>query len=213
MQMNRIKVGILGLTRIEVIVIIAVVILICSFLAVWLARPKYRMSAISCAGKLQRIGIAFEGYASEHGGAYPMTVSATNGGTSEYANSGLDAYKHFEVFSNSLALPAFLVCPQDNRKPAIGWQNMANSNVSYFVGVDAKSTMPTAILAGDRNVTTKSNDVVTFQSGLKWVEGMGLHGASGHVLFADGHVETLDSMALSNAIQRGGSPTNRIAVP
>jgi len=213
MKVNYVRPGTHGLTKIELLVIVGMVMLLLSILAVWLAHPKQRLSEMTCAIRLQRIGTAFEGYASEHGGAYPMTVSPTNGGTSEYADSGRDTYKHFEIFSNSLALTEFLVCPQDSRKPSVNWQNMANSNVSYFVSVDAKSTMPAAILAGDRNVTTKSSDVITFQSGLKWVDGMGLHGASGHVLFADGHVEMLDSMALSNAIQRGGNPTNRIAVP
>ena len=213
MKINRFKCNSYGITKIEVIVIIGVLILLCSVLAAWLAQPKYRMSEISCAGKLDRIGIAFEGYASEHREAYPMTVSVADGGTHEYTSSGYDTYRHFQIFSNTIALSEFLVCPQDNRRAAAKWVDMTNTNVSYFVGLDADNNKPNSILAGDRNVTSNSGTIITPRSGLKWVEGMGLHGASGHVLFADGHVKMLDSTALSNAIQQGENPTNRIAVP
>ncbi len=202
-----------GITKPEVLVIVALMILLGSILAVWLAKPKHRLSEMSCPAKLGRVGVAFSGYANEHGGSFPMALSTNAGGTREYADVGRDAYKHFQVFSNVMVLCEFLVCPQDSRTVAINWASMSNSNVSYFVGIDANSRRPDSILAGDRNVTTSSSSVVRLESCQSWIETIGLHGSNGYVLFADGHAEKLSSAGLSNVIERAGSLTNRVAVP
>ena len=48
--------------------------------------------------------------------------------------------------------PIILICPADERKPASSFSNLANTNISYFVGVDANDTYPQALLGGDRNL-------------------------------------------------------------
>jgi prepilin-type processing-associated H-X9-DG protein len=82
-----------------------------------------------------------------------------------------------------------------------------NTNLSYFVGVNANPDKPGTILAGDRNLGTNSMANPTIMgigagSRLHWTFEM--HQYRGNVLFADGHVEGWNNQGLitgANALQ------------
>lgn len=200
-------------SQVEIIVVGVVLLALCSVLALRLAKPKHRPSYIPCAARLDRIGIEFTRYANDHNGSYPMELSITDGGTRELIGLSEYTFVHFQALSNSSMNLNFLNCPQDKRVPAVSWEKLSNTNISYFVGIDAKRKDSSLILAGDRNIALHSSSIITLQSGLSWIASLGLHTNFGHILFADGHVEMLDSLGLNKAIQRGGDLTNRIAVP
>jgi prepilin-type processing-associated H-X9-DG protein len=70
-------------------------------------------------------------------------------------------------------------------------------------------------VAGDRNITQISGVVLesVVSAPPKWVEGVGLHGAKGNLLFGDGHVEEVNSAGLGNSLVRVGIATNRFSIP
>jgi len=166
-----------GLTVVEVLVAICIVILLAALILPTLARLNVRSSKIGCANNLKQIGIAFRVWEGDHDDKYPMSVSVTNGGTMELVGSGV-VWRQFEAMSNELNTPKILFCPDDSdakRKqadlfrsdsssPASGTVLFASdSNTSYFIGVDATDKNPTLFLVGDRNLTV---DGVALKPGL-----------------------------------------------
>jgi prepilin-type processing-associated H-X9-DG protein len=126
--------------------------------------------------------------------------------------------------------PKCFHCPDDDRRDEWIYNRKTNSipelvdtNISYFVGVDATLNNPKSILAGDRHLQIDSmpakpglNDLKA-KSPLGWTEELhyskSTSTAGGNIIFADGHVEFLKSKALNSAYQAQGLPAARFAVP
>lgn len=181
-------------------------------LFVWGSKRTH--SKLSCYNNLMQIGVAEKLFELDHGFA-PWGSSTNHEGTFEYSASPEQTFRLFQIQSNCLNALILLICPQDTRQQAASWESLANTNVSYFVGIDSKSDLPTSILGGDRNITPLSNVILKANESapLNWIKSVGLHGDKGHLIFGDGHVEELDSPGLDNAIQRTGIATNRFAIP
>jgi prepilin-type processing-associated H-X9-DG protein len=209
-QRNPIKTG--GFSSTELVVIIATVTIL--FLAFFLF-SRTKKSAIICSNLLRSDGIAFREYANDHNNLLPQNLSTNEGGTLEYVTISNSAYLHFQAAGRYLNTTLQIVCPQDTRQAAASWENLANTNVSYFFGLDSKPNLPMSIVAGDRNITPTSSVILQASQSAppSWIKSIGLHGDKGHLLFGDGHAEELDSAGLSNAVQRTGIATNRFAVP
>jgi len=146
-----------------------------------------------------------------------MAISTNFGGTLEHTATG-EVWPHFQVMSNELSAPVMLFCPSDrNRTPPRNFgPNLSNTNISYFVGLDANATMPQMFLAGDRNLVggtllpnrillLTTNDVVSWSKDL--------HNQQGNVALADGSVQGFNSVRLGAALMNTGTVTNRLAIP
>lgn len=132
----------------------------------------------------------------------------------EMANTG-NVVKIFEVMSNEIGSAKVLYCPNDaTRMSAKSFFNLANSNLSYFIGVDVKTNDSNAnrVLSGDGNLTVDGHDV---KSGLlqpsaktstTWTRER--HGSAGYLGFADGSVQPITNYRLTDNLG-----TNRLAVP
>lgn len=201
-------------TRIELVVVVAICAVIFFILLGALRLPRDVSSRLTCSLNLKQLAFAAQMFEKEHAG-YPWMVSTNQGGTQELAPLGEEVFRHCQVFSNDIYVTLGLICPQDSRRAATGWANLANTNVSYFIGLDARTNQPTTILAGDRNISSASSVIfLTGPSGPPhWVKSVGLHGDKGHLAFGDGHVEELSSDGLANAVQKTGVVTNHFAVP
>jgi hypothetical protein len=147
-----------------------------------------------------------------------MQVSITNGGSMEHAVAG-NAAPTFLILSNELSSPKVLVCFADsNRVAAVSFaRGLNNSNVSYFIGVDASEENPESIISGDDNFAV---DGMPVKSGLLnlwsnapviWTAAR--HHFAGNIGLADGRVVTTSSATLTNLIQQTGLATNRLAIP
>jgi len=189
-------------TLVELLVVIAIIAILAALLLPVLTRGKQRAQRIQCIGNLKNIGTAFQIFAHDHHGSFPMEISTAEGGSEELVQAGNNingvfyfSYKHLQTLANELVVPRILVCPADiGREPAPTFSLLQNSNVSYFVGVTADYNVPGSILAGDRNITNDLHataSLVRGTSGLRWTRE--LHSFKGNVLFADAHVEEVNN--------------------
>ena len=106
-----------ALTRVEVLVVIAVVVLLIGFLFPALEAAKQKTRRIACVNNLKQMGGGFRLWEDNHNDKYPMQVSETNGGAMEWTNTG-KAYLLWQTMSNGLRSPKILHCPADTGRIA-----------------------------------------------------------------------------------------------
>lgn len=170
-----------------------------------------------CENNLKQIALAERIWAGDHNGKFPMDVSVTNGGAMELAATG-NVAAVFQVMSSELTTPKLLVCPADeNRFVATNFKvNFNAKNISYFVGLDAKTDLPSTLLFGDDNLDVESHPVksglieLTPDSMVTWTTN---RHENGNVVFADGNVEPVGSMVFRQLLEKTGITTNHLIIP
>jgi prepilin-type processing-associated H-X9-DG protein len=182
-------------TLVELLVIIGIIAILAALLLPALLGGKLRAQRIWCVGNLRQTGIAFQNFAHDHAGKFPMAVPVSDGGSLEFAENGLlvngnfyFGFRHFQSLGGYLDSPKVLVCPTDTRLAATNFATLQNANISYFVGVDAEYSKPASILAGDGNLAT-TRTLLRNATGESLAWNVRQHRFKGNVLFADGHVE------------------------
>jgi competence protein ComGC len=201
----------------ELLVVVACTIVVAVVLLPSLARSKARSSRINCANQMKQIGLAFRTFSLDNDDLFPMQVSVTNGGTMELVASGV-VYPHFEVMSNELSTPKILLCPHDEKRScatnfAVG---LRETNLSYFVNVDARDGDVSRILCGDRNITNRARPgsrlvSLTKADTVAWTKEM--HREKGNLGFGDGRVSLFNNGSVGGAYKIGDGATNWLAVP
>ena len=205
--------GAKAFTLIELLVIIAILALLFAILVPAVAVGKSKPQRIKCTNNLKQAGISFRLWTTNYGDKHPGSVSTSKGSGLDYVVRTNFAAYFFLSMSNELATPGVLVCPTDTRRPATNMASLNDANLSYFAGLDSDETMPSSLLAGDRNLTVNG---VQAEGGivevhptdeLGWTQAM--HRYEGNVGLGDGSVQNLTSRRLS------GLPgvTHRLAFP
>jgi type II secretory pathway pseudopilin PulG len=206
-------------TRIELIVVLVVLVLVVGFLIPRFVRVRELAKAEECRKNLRNIGVAFRLSGPGSGDNWWTHYTTNQGGTKEWAETGL-VFVHFQVMSNELGMnPKLLVCPADREKVAAqGFdKGFSDTNVSYFVGLDAGETGPGQFLTGDRNLATNGQRLspglftMSTNSVLTWTSD--LHRDRGNIGSADGSVQFLDQAGLLQATRASELATNRLAIP
>ena len=206
-----------GFTLIEVIVIVATLsILVCVFVPSIIRERR----KISCEKNLRDVGLAFKVCTLDGDGSFPMRISVRFGGTKELVGSG-QVFVHFQVMSNELSSPKVLVCPIDREKKMAHRFDVGfgDTNVSYFVGVDAVDTEPNGLLSGDRNLAFQGVALkpglfaIATNSPISWTKTM--HHSCGYVALADGSVQLLNQSNLTFFVQQQSpfTTSTRLAIP
>jgi prepilin-type processing-associated H-X9-DG protein len=200
---------------------ILVVVVMIAFLAGLIfpaltGRPRIEHGRINCVSNLKQVGLAMRMFSNDHNDRFPWTVPKAEGGSLEYATSA-DVFRHFLAVSNELVIPKVLTCGSDSeRQRSSDWNFLSNSNVSYFVGLDANEGRPQTILSGDRNLSVGSTFVhgpmtVTRDSNLRVLPG--LHQGSINIGFADGSAQQMTESQVKNWIQHTNPLPMRLSVP
>jgi len=213
-----------ALTRVEVMTVIIVLVILAMVLFQALHSSYSNMRGmrsesqrIICISNLKQIGGAYRLWEGNHNDKYPMQVSVTNGGAMELVGAG-NVAACFQAMSNELYMPKILLCPADTRRVlATNWSTLNNSNISYFVGLDADESKPQMFLSGDDNfaiggVPVKSGLLQLLTSApVTWTKAR--HKFTGNIGLADGSVQQLTTDGLRQALQQTGVATNRLAIP
>ena len=181
------------------------------------ARAKVRVCGIGCVSKLKQISLGFRIWSNDNEDRFPWAVPAIEGGTLEYATT-TQVFLHFQAVSNELSTPKILVCEKDfKRTRSSDWSVFNNSNLSYFIGLDAQETDPSSILSGDRNLSTNgvglSGGIFNLTTNLQMGWTTSIHTNAGNIGLADGSVQQVNKGALQKHLQAGLLRTNRFAVP
>jgi prepilin-type processing-associated H-X9-DG protein len=200
-----------GLTVPEVLIAATLLMIIAILILPALSRPHHHHFGL-CSNNLKQIGLSFLTWAIDNNDRPPMRVSTNDGGTMEFVN-GPNVFRHFAAISNELSTPKILLCPADKqRTQATNFtSDLANSKISYFVGVDCRGTNQDWLLSGDRNLTNdlapiRGLQIFPPQTSARWTAE--LHQKKGNVLFPDGSV-----LYLSNSPFKTPKETNRLSVP
>ncbi|HLZ53143.1 MAG TPA: type II secretion system protein [Verrucomicrobiae bacterium] len=203
-----------ALTLTEVLVVIAALALLAAILLPALAAAKRKSNRINCVSQLQQIGVACRVWPSGQSSEYPAQVSVTNGGAMELATTG-NVAACFRVMSNELDSTKVLICPQDTEHiPATNFDTLENSNISYFVGLDAADTQPQTLLSGDDNLIINGTSVrpgilvLHTNDSVTWTQDR--HKGVGNLLLGDGSVQQATSADLTSTARLA---TNRLAIP
>ena len=205
-----------AMTLFEVGVVVAVVLILA---VLFLSRTASSYSPENvCIMNLKQTGLSFRIWEGDNNDIYPMGISVTNGGSMEQAATG-NVVSTFLLMSNELSTPKILICPADtSRFVADNFMGgLANSNISYFVGVDVTNeNNPQLIISGDSDwmlggkslkpglISLWTNDPVAWGN---------RHPKSEHIGLADGSVQTTTSANLRNQLKQSDFATNRFALP
>lgn len=208
-----------GLTLVELCLLIAItaILYLLVFSGASFGRAKDRAQRIQCVNNLKQIGLAGRVWKGDQTVTFPMSVRGTNGGTMEFI-TGLNVWRHFQVMSNELSTPKILICPADVSRtvPAKNFDFFSNSNLSYFIGLDASDANTDSFLSGDRNITNGTpirNGILelTTNNSAGWTAEM--HNKVGNILLSDGNVQQVSQIGLRQALADTGAFTNRLQMP
>jgi type II secretory pathway pseudopilin PulG len=183
------------------------------------ARDKARR--ISCISRHKQMGTAFRLWAGDYGSSnkferYPTRAPTNTGGAQEWVVQG-QVWPVFQLMSNELNTPRILVCPSDTRRVAASFIALRNTNLSYFVSLDADESQPEALLAGDRNLEAGGTPLppgiatLTTNQPVGWTKAQ--HRQCGNVSLADGSAQQLSNARLQEVLANQPGGTNRIVIP
>jgi prepilin-type processing-associated H-X9-DG protein len=220
----------LGFTRLDLL-ILAVLAVVAAVLLPLMARPKHHPPGQRCFNNLRQVGLAYQQWANDNDNKFPAQVPVADGGARELVQSGF-AYASYLVMSNELNTPKLLICPEDPNPrrvvatvftrpetdaPGYGIPFTNDSNVSYFVGVDANVARPARFLSGDANLLINDSTCgpglvpLWTNSRVSWQKDMHLQKAN--IGFGDGSVQSFKSRKLQETLVKTGMATNWLALP
>ncbi len=206
-----------GFSRVDLGVVVGVLALLGLLMLSAGTEAQGNDQTVLCMNNLKQIFLAFKTFSIDNDGRFPMALNGKDGGSREFVAGG-NAFRHFQTLSNELDKPNVLICPADDRKPAIDFTRLVDTNVSYFVGVDANSKQPRMWMAGDRNLTVNGLAAKPGLISLKSTEtvgwGEGLHNRKGNLLTTQpALLPSVTEPRLALLLRGTGTNINRLAIP
>jgi len=134
-------------TLVELLVVIAVIAILAGMLLPALAAAKRKARRVQCLSNLKQLTSAIHLFVHDRE-KYPWRLPLAEGGSF----SRTDISATYQVLRDELTLPQILICPSDTRSAAKDFSSLVDSNISYFLVVDAKEERSSMVLVGDRNL-------------------------------------------------------------
>jgi type II secretory pathway pseudopilin PulG len=206
-----------AITLLEILIVVGVIAILMLIIIPGFSRARARSIRIACVNNLKQTALSFLVWSGDNRENYPMAVPGTNGGTMEFI-TGTNAFRHFQVMSNELSTPYVLACPSEplEFRHATNFTDMNNSNISFFVGIDANKANRQMILAGDRNLTNDmapKNGLIELTTNRLTLWTSEMHKRVGNVALADFSVRMVDIPGARELVAKTGFPTNRLQMP
>ncbi len=196
----------IGLTRLDVLVILAVTTALGLLLLPALHQTKSKSHRIQCVNNLKQLGLSFRIQA-RNTVARPLPPTQS-------PDSALDS---FLTLPHLTPNPNILHCPTDTRPTAAPTSPLTRYNLSYFIHPYADERFPQTLLYGDRNLMSNSLPVppglIPVTSAAQWSWGPDMHNRIGNVALADGSAQTITSSQLQLILVPPPGRTNWLAVP
>jgi len=208
-------------TLIELLVVVAIIGVMIAMLAPH--HHDHDRKDIMCLNNLRQVGFGYMLWASDHQDKLPWQVSTNLSGSRELIPNSIAA-DHFLILSNYLKQPRVFWCPTDKaRSPAETFSGFSNTNLSYFnsLATFTFTNVPRIVLGGDRHLQLREKPVrpgllsMTNAASCGWTRELHsqLSPATGRLLFADGHAETVETKELPAVFQRQPFVTNQFVIP
>jgi type II secretory pathway pseudopilin PulG len=223
MKMYRANVNCDGLTLVELLLVIAIIILLVALIGIPEPRAKNKALLIQCMNNQRQVAIGFIVWQGDNTNQFPWQVSSTNNGTMEASAAG-EATPNYHALLAYIHQSSIFVCPTDPAKTvATNQAKVSNENISYFVGLDTLNTNQTAgILTGDRHLKAGETAVRpglfvhSNNATMNWT--LELHGynpnkPAGVMSFDDGHCEAVFGTNTDFVFRNEGLATSRFDVP
>lgn len=204
-------------TLIELLVTIGIIGILAAMLLPALAKAKAKARQAACANHLRQQGIAFHGFAHDHGGLFPQGVSTNNGGALEligrpepWFGQVILSPAPFAAISNELGNPKVLACPAVvSARVATNFATLKTENLGYALHAAASLGDTLGVLAFDRNLDLKHSRRVTNgpapgMVSVVWTPER--HGGRGNTLWGDAHVELRRTVELPGSGKIPGVP-------
>jgi len=134
-------------TLIELLVVIAIVAILAGMLLPALGAAKQKARRIQCLNNLKQLTCAMNLFVHDNE-RYPWRLPPALGGAATKTNVSAT----YLALRLELLLPQILICPSDTRTAAGQYSSITDSNISYFLCVDAKEERSAMVLVGDRNL-------------------------------------------------------------
>ena len=220
-----------ALTLVEVLAVVFILTVLLAMLLPALSKARKRGGHISCVNNVKQVGLSFRVWAIDHQDKYPREISIANGGTKELAAKE-DVVATFQIMSNELSTPKVLICPEDaDHVFATNFSGAFSAkNISYFIGIDASTNLPHALLSGDSNFESSGMTVkpglftVTTNTSIAWNSSRHVAVGTrfwffstktnfGNIGLGDGSVRQLNNSELLDQVHQTGLATNRLAIP
>lgn len=203
---------------IEIIIVLAVIAVLGVILMPRLAINKATPGQINCINNLKQVSLGLLLWSDDNDDHLPSQILLRSNGVMELVEAGYIA-PAFTVISNKLDTPKVLLCPEDReRKAATSFsKEFCESNISYFLGLDANKFAPQMFLAGDDNIKVlgklagRGRLDVTTNILVNWSDQR--HMNRGNIALGDGSVQSFTTTALRTAIRNAGTNVIRLAFP
>jgi prepilin-type N-terminal cleavage/methylation domain-containing protein len=209
-------------TIIELLVVMVVVAILAGVLLPSLSRAKAKAMRISCVGRLKNIGLAYRIFATDNGDLFPWHRSEAHA-TNQHnfpILTGLSpadqVVRIYQSLSNELSTPKIIVCPADERESAPDWLKLSTNDISYFVGLSARETLPQTMMAGDRNLLLDGKELigrVELKRGAPLAWDKNMHRLQGNFAHGDGSVQQSSIQRLKDQLEITGVETNILVIP
>lgn len=201
--------------RSDLLVVVSVTTMVLLVGMTVLTQQQHSRKKATCLNNLKQIGLSFRIWANDCGDSYPMRIPVDLGGAQEALVTG-GVWKVFQIMSNELSVPKTTTCYLDDRLASGDWQSLSNTNLSYFIGLDAQDTRPNMVMSGDRNLAVEGkllSGVVALgtNSSVSWTRA--IHREAGNIGLADGSVQQVTTEQLRLQLENSGDATNRLVFP